>query len=226
MAYHRVLDALARQGCPICLLRDEVVQRYLDSLLYERVNDVGLRQRLLGSRGFCPEHAWALVRSGDSLATAILYKDQIAKALQDVQRAARPVRAGRPRGLGGVPDTPCPACEISDEAQARYVSMLVRHLHDPEMRAAAERSVFLCLPHLTDALAATRSVEQARTLLDLTETKLTHLHAELAELIRKRDYRFRQEPRGEEQTSWFRAVGQMVGWRRAAVPKPGDGEHR
>jgi hypothetical protein len=231
MVYHRVLDALGEDGCPLCRLRREAVHRYLDSLLYESVNDVGLRQTLLRSRGFCAEHAWALVRLGDSLGTAIIYQDQVAEAIRDVQQAARAVSALRRRGLWRAdgprdgtpaavlrgrrtPAAPCPACQVADEATARYLSSLVAHLDDPEVRRAIERSAFLCLPHLTGALEAARTPDEARAMLEITEAKLTDLRAELAELIRKRDYRFAHEPHGEEQTSWLRAVGHLVGWRR------------
>ncbi len=240
MAYYRVLEALGHQGCPICVLRGEAVHRYLDSFLYESVNDVGLRQTLLRSRGFCRAHAWELVPFGDSLGTAIVYKDQVDAAIRDVHEAARAAGTWRPRGLrrwdgardGGpaavlrrrrTPEVPCPACQVGAEAQARYVSALLEHLDDPTMREAIRRSMFLCLPHLADALEAARTPAQARSLLEIAEDRLARLRGELAELIRKRDYRFAHEPRGEEQTSWLRAIGQLAGGGRSdrrARPHP------
>jgi hypothetical protein len=230
MVYHRLLEACGAQGCPICHLRNEGVRRYLDSLLYESVNDVGLRQVLLRSRGFCPAHAWELARFGDSLGIAIIYKDQMTEAIEAVRQALRAAGALRRRGpwhadgarhgspaallhRWRTPAAPCPACQIAGEATARYVSVLVQHLGDPGLRDAIDRSPFLCLPHLIEALERARTPDQARMLLELTETRLTRLHGDLAELIRKRDYRFAHEPHGEEETSWFRAIGQLVGWR-------------
>ena len=46
MSYFNLRDALAQPGCPICTLVERVSSRYLDSLLYERVNDVGTREDL------------------------------------------------------------------------------------------------------------------------------------------------------------------------------------
>jgi NTP pyrophosphatase (non-canonical NTP hydrolase) len=40
------------------------------------------------------------------------------------------------------------------------------------------------------------------------------LHAELAELIRKNDYRYIKEEFGKEGDSWLRAVAMMVGSRK------------
>jgi uncharacterized protein DUF6062 len=227
MAYHRLLEALGEAGCPVCSLRHAAVHRYLEGILYESVNDVGLRQTLIRSRGFCREHAWELVGLGDSLATAIIYRDQVVQAIETVQHASgrsdgkrdfgsRTAAAGGPAAFirrRRTAEAPCPACHVADEATARYLSALVQHVADPEVRAAIERSSFLCLPDAVRALEISRSPDQIRTILEITAAKLSRLHEDLAELIRKRDYRFAHEPKGEEQTSWFRAVGQLVGWR-------------
>jgi Family of unknown function (DUF6062) len=228
MAYHRLLEALGEPGCPVCSLRHAAVHRYLEGILYESVNDVELRKTLIRSRGFCREHAWELLGLGDNLGMAIIYKDQVAQAIEDLRHAS--VRRDGRRGSGGgaaaangpaalvwrrrTPEVPCPACQIGDEATARYLSALLQHIGDPEVKAAIARSQFLCLPDVVRALEISRSPEQIRAILDTTAAKLAHLHEQLAELIRKRDYRFAHEPKEEEQTSWSRAVGQLVGWRR------------
>jgi hypothetical protein len=48
-------------------------------------------------------------------------------------------------------------------------------------------------------------------LLSLTRQKLTDLTGELAEFIRKNDYRFSPEGYGREGDSWKRAVAKAVG---------------
>jgi hypothetical protein len=221
---NRLLEALRGPGCALCALRHEAVDRYLDTLLYEHVNDSGLRQALARSRGFCRDHAWMLIGFGDSLGTALLYRDQVAHALRDVQQAAREGRRpGRRlwRGHAASPaavlrtlrsGAPCPACAIALDAETRYLTLLLAALDDPEMRRALERSSFLCLPHLMRALDLARSADQSTALLEMAEGVLRRLHGELTELIRKRDYRFAHEPRGQEQTSWVRAVAHLVGW--------------
>lgn len=237
MASFRVLEALGEGGCPLCALRAAAVDRYLDSLLYEQVNDPDLRRALDRSRGFCREHALLLVRLGDSLGIAILYKDQVARALDAVRQARRTVSSG-PRGLRWLPngtrsegpevvlsrllapEGPCPACQVAREAEERYLSALLEHLESPEVRAGIERSSFLCLPHLQAALHLAGDPDRAQAVLEIAEEKLVRLHEELAELIRKRDYRFAHEPKGEEQTAWFRAVWHLVGgWPLPRTPR-------
>lgn len=239
--FHSVREALGAEGCPICALRHQAVHRYLDALLYEQVNDPGLRRTLRRSRGFCREHAALLLAAGDSLGTAILYHDQVAAVLADVRAAVRqaarsrshPVRwlPGRARRAAPEadlrrrrdPEEPCPACRVAHEAEARHLAVLLHHLDDPQIREAIALSPFLCVPHLVRALELATGRREAEAVLAIAEGKLSSLQDELAELIRTRDYRFLNEPKGEEQTAWFRAVWQLVGWprdpRRGRPPK-------
>lgn len=225
VSYHRLLEAFQAPGCALCLLSHEAVDRYLDGVLYEKVNDPDLRQSLARSRGFCRDHAWVLLGFGDSLGTALLYRDQVARALQDVRQAARGARSrrrslwsGPPEEPSGVlrslraPAAPCPACRVAEDAEARYLDVLLQFLDEPEMLGAVQRSRFLCLPHVARAVERARTPERAAVLLELAEGALHRLHRELGELIRKRDYRFAHEPRGQEQTAWLRAVACLVGW--------------
>jgi hypothetical protein len=43
MSYYDLRDALAQPGCPVCRLKADAVKHHLDGLLWESVNDVGVR---------------------------------------------------------------------------------------------------------------------------------------------------------------------------------------
>ncbi|MBI4504022.1 MAG: hypothetical protein HY691_00685 [Chloroflexi bacterium] len=58
-------------------------------------------------------------------------------------------------------------------------------------------------------------------LVDVLAPRLVALHAELGEFFRKEDYRYRQEPRGAEQTAWRRTIAQLVGPPELALPGTG-----
>jgi hypothetical protein len=65
-SYFDVLDACAKPGCPLCRLSEQVINRYLDAILYESVNDPGIREQFHRSLGYCSE---AAVQSLQSEAT-------------------------------------------------------------------------------------------------------------------------------------------------------------
>jgi len=62
----------------------------------------------------------------------------------------------------------------------------------------------MCLKEVQDAVTCGK-------LIAIHREKLEALHTELAELIRKNDYRFMKEGFGKEGDSWLRAVAMMVG---------------
>ncbi len=43
-AFYDLQEALAQSGCPLCRLLEERAEQYLDNLLWENVNDPGMRQ--------------------------------------------------------------------------------------------------------------------------------------------------------------------------------------
>ena len=50
-------SALQRSGCPICRVNRDGGDRFQRSVLWEYVNDPGLRMQMVDSLGYCPRHA-------------------------------------------------------------------------------------------------------------------------------------------------------------------------
>jgi hypothetical protein len=72
MSFYDLRDALTQPGCPVCRLKADAVRRHLDGMLWESVNDSGVRHDIREARGFCQQHAWQLVEGGSSLGAAII----------------------------------------------------------------------------------------------------------------------------------------------------------
>jgi len=82
--------AFREPGCPVCRLRNESEARYIFSLLYEYVNDPGVREHLLRSLGFCHLHAWEMQATeqelwGSGLGSSIIYEHLLSQALAGLQ---------------------------------------------------------------------------------------------------------------------------------------------
>jgi hypothetical protein len=197
-------QALARPGCAVCHLTHRAVGRFLKALSYEQVNDVDLRAELRTARGFCALHAQRWVSmSGNVLGTAIIYRDIINASLRDIDAPAR--GSGGLRGmLGGRPADPvCIACRFQSDAEQRFVDGLLAALAG--LVDAFEASAGLCLPHTR--MAVTRAGKAAEPIVEHARKAAQQLIAELDEVIRKEDYRFKHEPRTEaERTAPRRAV--------------------
>ncbi|MBN2387938.1 MAG: hypothetical protein JXB85_13045 [Anaerolineales bacterium] len=226
---YNILEVCRQPGCPVCRLEQRYVERYLDNQFYENVNNPDWRNLLRLSLGFCREHAWLAVdeRLGDALGFAIIYHDAIGATLECLDKGFPPptrrwagrlkripeqVRAMVYRAIYALtPRKRCPACQKRDEMTSIIVSSLVESLEQQEMAEALQASDGLCLPHLRLALQAVRDIPSCEMLIAIHRRKLETLQAELAELIRKHDYRFSKDGFGKEGDSWLRAVAMMAG---------------
>jgi len=196
--YDAFLEACAQEGCPICQLEHAADARYLDRLLYELVNDYAIRQQLRASLGFCPEHARMATdeMQGKALGLAIIYDDLLRLVLEEL--------AGPRIALN--PSRKCPACDNRDETTSRALAELSKNILQPSMLRAFQSSQGLCLGHLRQALEHLRAPEKRSALLGAQRAIMEKLRLELAEYIRKNDYRFVGETFGAERDSWRRAV--------------------
>ena len=217
MRYSDLVEACAQPGCPVCRLELRSVQRYLNSVLYESVNDPGVREGLRQAHGYCYEHAWLMSANYVySLGIAILQRDVVETALE--QTATVPLgRSARQRARRLLqrlrPTAECPACAHRRTTEDHVLQALLQHSGDEALAAALDDSAGLCLPHFRRALELTADAAALNRLVDLQRRTLTRLRDELSEFIRRNDYRFRSEGFGPEGDSWRRAIGIVSGER-------------
>jgi hypothetical protein len=230
--YHSLLEACSQPGCPVCRVVLGLVDRYLNVLFYEGVNDIPTRATLRRSRGFCSSHARRLLGGevGNALGIAIIYNDVLTNVLRDLPPvdgeeqsggvAAFFLRAGRQAGswvkktLSALSPTGiCLACTERDQVSRLAVDILLYSLQEEEFSTALAGSDGLCLLHLRQAVDQSGSEEKAVLLLQTSLPQIEALNADLAEFIRKNDYRFRSEGFGKEGDAWRRAVAKVQGER-------------
>lgn len=223
VGYHDLMADLKKPGCPVCHGAHRAAWKYLDGLLWEFVNDPGVRAGLRPARAFCREHSrMALAVASEQAAAggiAILYEDLLGTAESAAALAARSSWRGgarsRRRGARDVfaPTEPCPACQSADRTAQNYLRILAKGEPDSPPAVTVGRVTHgLCLPHLAMGLAHARSEPQAQQLLGIFGRGTDELQAELREFIRKQDYRFRHEGLTDREASaWRRAVSRLVG---------------
>ena len=202
MVFHELKDALSHGDCPICFLAERSVARDIDGLFHEMVNDYGVAVKLKRSGGFCEKHSEQILRTDESLGIAIIYKRLLDVYIGLLQKVA------------AIPKlTSCPFCVTYSEAEQRYLHALLDHWD--ELKESFIATSILCINHTQNALAAAGKRSKIREeLLDVQTKKLGKLSAELEELCRKYDYRFKDEEWGKEKDVWQRAVKLM-----SVVPK-------
>jgi hypothetical protein len=204
-------ESLSRPGCPICRVRRNSERRYAVNLLWENVNDPGVRARLLASNGFCGPHAGLLLHLADRelgsrLGLAIMYEHLARDLTRRVGELLKPGGRGRVFGPARIPSVrqlrgllpaeECPVCAVGREAADRNLWFLVERLPAADWRQAWQASDGLCRPHLLGALgiAARANPEVFDFLWQDALGRLEALRHNLAEFIRKQSWTHRDEP--------------------------------
>jgi hypothetical protein len=207
------VSADAESACAVCCLVRRSVARSLRAFFAEFVNDPQAREKLRRARGFCAEHTALLATLGDALAVAILYSDLARLTRERWQEGFAGKASGGRKGLRldwrREATLPCPACQDAQEAEARYGSALAVGLRDERVWKALEAGCGLCVAHVEQVLARALPAHAAR-LRQLEAGKLAALEAELDEIVRKNDYRFRGEAWGAERDAWLRALQKIT----------------
>jgi hypothetical protein len=229
--YYELLEACQQGGCPVCRVIIGQVDRYMDALFYENVNDIPTRAQLRKSLGFCSKHAWRLLDGevGNALGIAIIYHDVIGNVLRNLPQtldapkktggllkmfglATQSVEEASRQILGALlPQRRCLVCQHQEQVGRLTIEILLEYLRDERLVEAFASSDGLCLPHLHQSLERSLKPQGRAFLLAVNKDRLASLHDDLAEYIRKNDYRFRDEDFGPESNSWRRAISKIQG---------------
>jgi Family of unknown function (DUF6062) len=210
--------ACHKPGCPICTLVQRAGARYMEATFNESMLDPGIRQKLVDSLGFCYEHTWQAIdlKLSDALGQAILYQDLVRDSLKKIKENEQ--NSGSQLASTLKPLSACPACSIEEATLERIIVTLAAALSDQDFIVEFQASSGLCIPHLRRLLPRLDAKRQAK-ILQSQSACLENLQDQLAEFIRKSDYRFRDEVIGKEGDSYKRAADMITGKRRAAEKK-------
>jgi len=228
--------AFGHEGCPVCTVVLEYLDRSIENWEYEGFTDVQHRHELIHSRGFCPLHTWQLAERGNPFALGLIYNEVLTDVEDKLNRDYRRLAAAdgsaskresvlkrwwrrwvHQRGETSMSANPrygdCPFCRTRSTIEERLISTLVQQLRDEEMRLLLSQSTGLCLVHLAQARHQAEGEEPTvlRHVLSCQLTCTRRVLEEVRELVRKHDYRFHEEPLGNEMTSWRRGAELCVG---------------
>ena len=210
--------ACKKPGCPVCAIVQKAGARYIEGIFSESMLDPGIRLKLVESLGFCFEHTWQSIdlKLTETLGHSILFQDLVRDALKKITENGH--SSGQQLASLLEPGKDCPACLIEDSTEKRAIQSLSAGLIDQEFVQEYQKSNGLCLPHLRRLLPELNQKSQ-QVILEQQRSKLQNLANELADFLRKSDYRFRDEAIGQEGDSYKRAAEVVWGKRRPTNKK-------
>lgn len=224
LPHFKLEEALKQEGCAICRLIDRTGRSYLESMLYESVNDPDVQKGFRDSLGLCNRHAHRMLEMGDGLGISILYRVVLRREIEELSGASGPSKGasalsailGRSPEEAAIPEPGegCMVCRTEEEAGKRYLRVLLEGARDGSLDGMLDGPGAVCVRHLSRA-SALAGGGLPPALIEATRAALEELEEDLGRYVRHSDYRFRDEPWGKERDSWRRAVLRMVGKREA-----------
>jgi hypothetical protein len=156
------------EHCPVCQLVSEACEGMLWILLWESVNDSGVRAGIRRALGFCPRHTLRLCQIANA---ECLGMTGPAIIFADVLTAIRMRLRTRHSRL--VPDDACPICTHEQEMAQVGLHPLLQDVHHPFLGPLIQRRG-LCLPHYGLARTLTARGDAQALLQTYQEARLAH----------------------------------------------------
>ncbi len=221
----RLDEALALPGCPVCRFVLQRVSQSLQSIQDELVLDPDYREKIDAAWGFCNVHARQWLDEAQPLSTAIIYEAVLGRVSRELERVS-PGRAGRggqlrsrlPGTRSGnrgcsilVESRVCPLCEVREEQERQVITHLLEELRAVSFRERYRESDGLCVSHVNLALCVGPDAEAFEALRARMQQSHEALRSQLREVIRKHDYRYRDEVAGQEWNAIEQSVRHVAG---------------
>lgn len=136
------------------------------------------------------------------------------RALAGLRATLSEAAGVKPRSWGRGPQDAaeeCPLC-MTEQSTERYICRtLVEALADSDIWQMYAASDGMCVHHIRLTLSTTDCSNVHLALLDDVRRRFRPLQADIALYFHRCDYRFANEPKGDEQTAWLRAVERFTG---------------
>jgi len=222
--YQSTIEKLLFENhCPPCVYGEEGQKTYLKWFELEYYNSVPTMLEV-SQNGFCRQHGWQISSLGNKLST--LNQLVANSKLTELKNIKAVLQSNKNGWLGSKRSAnvfinilkrlrnveKCPVCETIEQGEQIALTYLASFLKEKEGQEIYRESPALCWRHL---IGLFYEVPEELTLLltDIHIEQLQQLDSDFEEYFRKTDYRFANEPKGEEQLAWLKSLRFYVGER-------------
>lgn len=180
-AYFNLVESFSSGCCPICILKKNWSDKFIQTMLYESVNDKFFRSRLAKTAGFCNIHSWRIASFNNAMSTAILFKDRLDKIIASLSDTKITIQKNL---------KPCLLCDTEETAESHYINVMASSISEESFWEKFEQSAGLCYNHLVFLLKIVAKSQKKR-IIDFQKKRFSELSENLSLFIDKFDYRNR-----------------------------------
>lgn len=212
-SFMELLEAFKKDGCPICRLNFSNIDSYFSSILYECVNDPGVRKDLRNSFGYCRNHSVQFIGfiegSYNRFGASIIIADVTAEIIKELDRLSKlPLKE-----LKKVTSTKhkCPACIYQESHEHIYYSEIFNNLENENFFNKFLKSGGLCLAHLHGLIKIIKDSHIRNKIIENQKLKLSILIKDMNAFVKKHSCQDNQKITSNEAEAFKKAIRKIIG---------------
>ena len=186
-SFTELLDAFKKDGCPICRLNFSNIDSYFSSILYECVNDPGVRKNLRNSFGYCREHSIQFIQfvegSYNRFGASIIIADVTSEIIKELDRLSK--LSLKELKKVTVSNHKCPACIYMQSHEHIYYSEIISNLENDSFLSEFLKSDGLCHAHLLELIKIIKNPHIRNKIIENQKLKLSELIKDMNEFVKK-----------------------------------------
>jgi hypothetical protein len=204
--YSELFESFNSDGCVICRLLENSVDKYLENLLHEFTMDPVSRKKIRESFGYCAEHTAQLIditeNTNQRLSATIVAQDLASHFLKYCRKK---IKWGTGKGIDQLKkNRDCPICEYYSLHEKLYISEFVKGTDKKEFLQRFIENSGICVDHLRKASRIINDPSILKRILETRIAAIEEIDLELKNFIKKFDYRNKENITDGEATAWIR----------------------
>jgi len=210
-SFSELLDAFKKDGCPICNLNYSNIDSYFSSILYESVNDPGVRKKLRDSLGYCRDHSVQFIgfieSSCNRFGASIIIADVTAEIIKELDRFSKLSLKDLKKVAGS--NYKCPACIYMHNHEHIYYSEILNNLENDDFFNKYLKNDGLCQAHLGELIKIIKDSRIRNKIIENQQLKFSILINNMNAFVKKHSGQSNQKISSDEGNAFKKAIRHM-----------------
>ncbi len=207
-------------GCPFCTIFKTFEENEIDTVLGASMMEPDIRLKT-NELGFCEDHFSKLLRRGKKLPLALILESHI-DSVANIIRVAPVLPSRRAGKTASKLSNLEKSCYVCDRLNRNFNGVMNNAAYlfatDSDFRKKCADQPYFCLPHYSDFLESAKAVmkgsqfnEFYKCVSSIELPYIKKIKDNLTAFTKKFDYRYGDEPWGEEKDAVERAIEALTG---------------
>ena len=212
-SFTELLEDFKKDGCPICRLNFSNIDSYFSSILYECVNDPGVRKNLRNSFGYCRGHSIQFIdfveNSYNRFGASIIIADIAAEIIKELGKLSK-LSLKELKKIPGAKHK-CPACSYQESHEHIYYFEIINNLENEDFFNKLLKSDGLCMDHLHGLIKIIKDPIKRFKIIENQKLKLSKLIKDMDAFVKKHSGQNSQKITSDEADAFKKAIRHIVG---------------